>query len=188
VSPDAHSRDLEAVREGFVELWGRMATFWGVSPSAARVLGWLIARAEPADAEELMAGLGASRGAISMACRELADWGLVHPVREAGSRKLVYRPETDLEKAVRSIVQTRKRREWDPILEKTREWIPRLSGRGSGDEAVFRRRLEEIEAVVGLADSMAESFLAGKIVPRIGLKALTAAARRKRAGQKRRAK
>ena len=109
-----------------------------------------------------------------------AAQGQAQSVRAPGSRKLAYRPETDLEKAVRGIVQTRKRREWDPMLASLREWIPRLAARGSGAEAVFRRRLEDIESVVGLTDSMAESFLSGSVLPRIGLKALVSAAARKK--------
>ena len=44
---------------------------------------------------------------------------------------------------------------------------------------VFRDRLKAIEALVGLADSMAESFLKGGMVNRLGLKVLVAAAGRK---------
>jgi DNA-binding transcriptional regulator GbsR (MarR family) len=111
-----------------------------------------------------------------MAVRELIEWGLVHPRRELGSRKVLYLPETELERAVKSIVQTRKRREWDPILERLREWIPRLQTQRGAEAAAFRRRLEEIEAIVALADRVAESFLKGGAVRALGLKALIAAA------------
>jgi DNA-binding transcriptional regulator GbsR (MarR family) len=179
---------LDRVRSDFADFWGSLGSYWGVPPATARVYGWLIAQGAPCTADAIVEGLGMSRGAVSMAGRELRDWGLVHLERPQGSRQILYRPETDLEVVIKNIVQTRKRREWDPILEKTREWIPRLAARGSGDEGVFRRRLEEIEAVVGLADSMAETFLAGKVVSRIGLKALAAAAHRAQAGRKRRAR
>src|SRR5689334_10599490 len=118
--------ETESVREAFVQLWGGLGSFWGVSPAAARVYGWLLSRRDPATAEEMMEGLAMSRGAVSMACRELRDWGLVRGEREAGRRRVVHAPETDLERAVRSIVAARKRREWDPILSHLREWIPRL--------------------------------------------------------------
>ena len=114
----------EAVRKEFVQLWGSMGPFWGVSPATARIYGWLISRKDSATADEIMEGLEMSRGAVSMACRELRDWGLVALEKESGTRQLSYRPETDLEKAMRNIVQARKRREWDPILERLREWIP----------------------------------------------------------------
>ena len=34
--------------------------------------------------------------------------------------------ETDLATVISHIIQTRKRREWDPILENVRNWIPRV--------------------------------------------------------------
>jgi DNA-binding transcriptional regulator GbsR (MarR family) len=172
--------DTECVREAFVQLWGSMGPFWGVPPTTARVYGWLISKKESATADEIVKGLGMSRGAVSMACRELRDWGLIHLDREAGSRQLSYRPETDLEKAIRNIVQARKRREWDPILENLREWIPKLEAERSAEAQVFRERLKSIEALVGMADSMAESFLKGGMVQRLGLKVLVAAAAKKR--------
>jgi DNA-binding transcriptional regulator GbsR (MarR family) len=170
----------EDVRQAFVELWSSMGPFWGVPPSTARVYGWLISRGPSATAEEIMTGLGMSRGAVSMACRELRDWGLVHLERTPGSRQSAYRPETDLERAIKSIVATRKRREWDPLLAHLREWIPRLEAERSNEAAVFRERLKEIEALVALADSMAESFLKGGLVQNLGLRVLVAAAGRKR--------
>ncbi len=170
---------VEEVRREFAELWGAMAPFWGVPPMTGRVYGWLLSRAEPATAEELMEGLSMSRGAVSMACRELRDWGLVHAERVEGGRQSTYRPETDLELVIRGIVANRKRREWDPILARLRAWIPRLEGERSVEVQVFRERLRAIEALVGMADSMAESFLAGGLVQRLGLKALVGAAQRK---------
>ena len=172
--------DTESVREAFVQLWGSMGPFWGVPPTTARVYGWLVSKKDSATADEIVDGLGLSRGAVSMACRELRDWGLIHPDRAPGSRQISYRPETDLEKAIRNIVQARKRREWDPILEHLREWIPKLQAERSAEAQVFRDRLKSIEALVGMADSMAESFLKGGMVPRLGLKMLVASASRKR--------
>ncbi len=168
------------VRAEFVQLWGSLGAFWGVSPATARVFGWLLSQSESATADEIVAGLSMSRGAVSMACRELRDWGLIHVERGAGTRQISYRPETDLEKAVRSIVLARKRREWDPILAHLREWIPKLESDRSADAKVFRERLQSIEALVGLADSMAESFIKGGMVPSLGLKLLVATAHKRR--------
>jgi hypothetical protein len=53
------------------------------------------------------------------------------------------------------------------------------SAERSPDAQIFRDRLKALEALVGLADSMAESFLKGGMVNRLGLKVLVAAAARK---------
>lgn len=171
--------DTEAVREAFVQLWGTLGPFWGVSPATARVFGWLISQGESATADEIVDGLAMSRGAVSMACRELRDWGLINLERSAGSRQVSYRPETNLEKAIRNIVQARKRREWDPILHHLRDWIPKLAADRSASAATFRARLQSIESLVGVIDSIAESFLKGGMVQRLGLKVLVAAANRR---------
>ncbi|HEV8111185.1 MAG TPA: hypothetical protein VGR31_00265 [Planctomycetota bacterium] len=171
--------ETDTVRTDFVELWGAMGPFWGVPPATARVYGWLLSKKDPATADEIVAGLAMSRGAVSMACRELRDWGLLHLDHTAGTRQIGYRPETDLERAIRSIIQARKRREWDPILEHLRAWIPKLAAERSAEAAVFRERLKSIEALVATADSMAESFLKGGLVNQLGLKFLVAAAGRK---------
>jgi DNA-binding transcriptional regulator GbsR (MarR family) len=171
--------ETEAVRDAFVQLWGRMGPFWGVSPAAARVYGFLLSRADGATAEEIVDGLSMSRGAVSMAARELRDWGLSTASKEPGERGVLHRAESDLEKSIRNIVLVRKRREWDPILEHLREWIPRLRADRSRDAALFRERLEAIEGLVGLADSLAENFLKGGVVGNLGLKMMVAAAKRK---------
>ena len=173
--------NTDTVRREFVQLWGTMGPFWGISPAAARTYGWLLSRRDAATADEMMEGLDMSRGAVSMACRELRDWGLVILGKESGSRQLSYRPETDLERAMRNIVQARKRREWDPILERMREWIPKLEAERSAESQVFRDRLNAIESLVGMVDAMADSFLKGGMLPSLGLKYLVASARKKSA-------
>lgn len=168
--------ELEQVREGFVQLWGAMGPFWGISPTTARVYSWLLSRTEPADTEEIMQGLEMSRGAVSMACRELREWHLIVPEKAPGSRRSVFRPATDLEKVIRNIVQIRKRREWDPVQENLREWIPKLAADPSPDAAIFRQRLESFESLIALMDSMIDVFLKGGLVGKLGLKLLVKAA------------
>ena len=165
------------VRTELVELFGRLGRFWGISASTARVYGWLLARESAETTEAIMQGAGASRGAVSMATTELLDWGLVLAEREAGSRRTRYRVETDLARVIRNIVRTRKRREWDPLLEKIREWIPRLEEDRSGKSAALLGRLRTLERSVAAADSMAALFLEGGRLTDLGLHAIVAAAR-----------
>jgi DNA-binding transcriptional regulator GbsR (MarR family) len=169
--------EIDDVRESFVQLWGSMGSFWGISPTTARVYAWLLSRSEAADSEEIMEGLELSRGAVSMACRELREWHLVEVEKVAGSRRVSYRPATDLEKVTRNIVQIRKRREWDPVLEHLREWIPQLEEEDSDEAGIFRQRLQSLERLVTLADSMVEMFLKGGVVSKVGLNLLVKASR-----------
>ena len=174
----------EQVRAEFIQLWSRLGQFWGIPAGTSRVYAWLLSCPDGAGSEEIMDGLTMSRGAVSMACKELRDWGLMTAVQEPGVRKTRYKVETDLATVVRNIVLARKRREWDPILEGVKDWIPRLESDGSTAAQVFRDRLEAIESCVGMADGMAQRFLAGGLLSDLGLKTLTTAARTRKRRKK----
>lgn len=169
--------ELDEVRGAFIQLWGRLAPLWGITPTAGRILACLIARDGSADGDALAEELEMSRGAVSMATRELIDWGLVHPERPTGSRRVTYRAETDLERAIKAIIQARKRKEWDPLRENLAGWIERLRRDRSPEAATLRHRFEEVADVIGLVNSMATAFLGGGILQRFGLKTLVSAAR-----------
>jgi len=160
----------DQIQPAFIEFWARMAGFWGIPPGTARVHAWLIAQSEAADAEAIMEGLGLSRGAVSMACRELVEWGLVNEERAPGSRRRAYHCEDDLEKLVRVVVQNRRRREWTPMLDRLDEWLPVLRTDRSKNGREFRERLAGLRALVHMADDMAEAFLAGGTLKGFGLK------------------
>ena len=170
----------EQVRAEFIQLWSRLGQFWGIPAGTSRVYAWLLSCPDGAWSEEIMDGLTMSRGAVSMACKELRDWGLATSVQEPGVRKARYQVETDLGTVIRNIVQARKRREWDPMLEGVREWIPRLESDDSTAARVFRNRLESIESCVGMADGMTQRFLGGGLLTSLGLKTLTTAARKRK--------
>ena len=175
----------EQVRDEFIQLWSRLGQFWGIPAGTSRVYAWLLSCPDGTGSEEIMAGLMMSRGAVSMACKELRDWGLAVAVRDPGQRRVRYAVETDLATVVRNIIQARKRREWDPVLDGVRDWIPRLESDGSKDATVLRDRLASIEACVSMADGMAQRFLDGGMLSELGLKTLTAAARKRRRRGKR---
>ena len=151
----------EEVRREFIQLWSQLAKVWGISGATARVYAWLFSQAKGSDTEEIMAGLKVGRGTISTACRELQDWGLLAAEQEPGGRRLRYTVETDLVKVIRSIILRRKSREWDPILEHTRDWIPRLEADRTPEAGLFRARLRALANCLALADTTARHFLGG---------------------------
>lgn len=168
---------LERVRGELVVLWDRLGPLWGISPAAGRVHAWLLAQAEPKDAEDIAAGLESSRGAVSMACAELTDWGVIAAEKPAGSRRVLYRPITDVELIIRNIIQARKRREWDPLLAHLDRALDALAGDGSADATEIRSRLDRIRGVVGAVDRLADTFLKGGALGTLGLKAIVRASR-----------
>ncbi|QDU66341.1 GbsR/MarR family transcriptional regulator [Engelhardtia mirabilis] len=171
--------NADQVRAEFTELWGQLASFWGISPAAARAFAHLFTLEEGATAQELREGLAMSAGAVSTATRELREWGLAAPVRQPRSRQVQWRVETDVERVVRTIVATRKRREWDPILEHVDRWLPELSGSKDAESVHVRERLETVRAIVKVADDMAQAFLRGGVVEKLGLSLLVKATKRR---------
>jgi DNA-binding transcriptional regulator GbsR (MarR family) len=167
---------LHQVREEVVMLWARLGPLWGISPSAGRVHGWLLTQTEPQEAEAIADGLQMSRGAVSMACTELEEWGVIVAERPAGSRRQVFRPVTDLAEVIRSIIQVRKQREWDPLLTQLDRWLEMLDG-DRGAAVDVRSRLERLRGVIALADRMALQFLKGGALSSLGLKAMVRASR-----------
>ena len=117
-----------------------------------------------------------SRGAVSMACAELVEWGVIVAERPAGARRTLFRPVTDLEQVILSIVQTRKRREWDPLLTQLDRWLEAL-GQERGAGVDVRSRLERIRGVVAVVDRMAMRLLKGGALGTLGIKAVVRASR-----------
>ena len=114
-----------------------------------------------------------------MACKELLDWGLVASSRTSGSRRVVFRAESNLERAIVSIVRTRKRKEWDPLLAEVRDWRTLLENETSPEARRLRRLFGDLEGVVGMVEATARAFLDGFVIRRFGLKSLLRAARRR---------
>jgi DNA-binding transcriptional regulator GbsR (MarR family) len=170
---------LPAVREAFVRFWGRMGPLWGIPPATGQVHAYLLSRSEPPDAEEIATALAMSRGSVSMALKELVDWGLVHAGRPAGSRRTLHRAEDDVERVLRAVLETRKRREWNPLREHLGGWIEDLRRETSRDATALRERLQRIEGIVALLDELAESFLRGGSLGSKGLRAFVSAALRR---------
>jgi DNA-binding transcriptional regulator GbsR (MarR family) len=167
---------LSQVRDELVMLWDRLGPLWGISPSAARVHGWLLTQVEPHEAEEIAAGLKMSRGAVSMACTELEEWGVIVAERPSGSRRQAFRPVTDLEQVIRTIIQVRKQREWDPLLTQLDRWLELLEG-ARGEAVDVRSRLERLRGVIALVDRMSMRFLRGSALGSLGLKAIVRSSR-----------
>ena len=177
-------RKADKVRAEFIDLWGRLASFWGISPAAARVFAHLLSVEDGATAEELCEQLSMSRGAVSTATRELREWGLARPEKQPGSRQVRWRMETDTQRVVKGIVATRKRREWDPILDHVGEWVEELSKESDSKSLYLREQLETVQAIVQLADDMARAFLRGGVIEKLGLKLLVNATKRRRKKRK----
>lgn len=84
-TPLADDPSPEDVRVAFADLWGDMGPAWNVTPSVARVHGYLLAHGGTLTERQLREALGLSHRATSLALGELEDWRLVE--REDDQRR-----------------------------------------------------------------------------------------------------
>jgi DNA-binding transcriptional regulator GbsR (MarR family) len=144
----------EDVRVAFADTWGDMGPAWNVTPSVARVHGYLLAAGGELTERDLREALGLSHRATSLALGELEQWRLVERV-EDGSRPprpgppaVAWRVAGDRWRWFQRVAEERRAREADPLQ-------PRLATcRQLADEAVAASP-DSIEAV-RLRDWLAE--------------------------------
>ena len=107
-------RHAEALSR-FVDLWGEMASKWGISRTMAQVHALLYSSEEPMDTDEIMAILGISRGNANMNLRSLTKWHLVQKVSVVGSRRDYFTAEKDVWIITQQIIRHRERKELAPV-------------------------------------------------------------------------
>ena len=128
-----HSTSYLAARDKFVQLWGNMASSWGINKTMSQIHALLYAESEALHTDEIMSILDISRGNANMNLRRLLDWELIHKVQFEGDRKDYFSAETDVWKIVNTIIRERQQREIAPIRNRIEECITLLEGNDTGD-------------------------------------------------------
>ncbi len=133
----------EEAREKFIQTWGAMGSNWGVSRTMSQIHAYLLTLTEDTTADEIMEGLGLSRGNVSMSLKALQEWGLVYKSYKAGERKEFFYAEKDIYRIAMQIAKERKKRELDPMIQ-VLEQLKDLKV-----EAKDKSEAEEFEKVIG---------------------------------------
>ena len=128
-----NSTSYLAARDKFVQLWGNMASSWGINKTMSQIHALLYAESEALHTDEIMSILDISRGNANMNLRRLLDWELIHKVQFEGDRKDYFSAETDVWKIVNTIIRERQQREIAPIRNRIEECITLLEGDDTGD-------------------------------------------------------
>jgi HTH-type transcriptional regulator, glycine betaine synthesis regulator len=163
-----HKPDVAAVREqieqNFVDLWRRMSSLWGISPTMAEIHGLLYITGAALSMDDIMARLGISRGNVSMNLSKLSEWGLIRRVHKRGDRRDYYESLSDVWEMFTLVASQRKRREIDPILNTLHQCSDDLSpetlGKAAANEGVQeqRRRVQDLLSLLSLMDGLAQRF------------------------------
>lgn len=153
----------EDVRVAFADLWGDMGPAWNVTPSVARVHGYLLVSGGLNTEREVREALGLSHRATSLALAELEEWRLVErlddPRRGArpGPSAVAWRVVGDRWRWFQRVAEERRSREADPLqprLEACLELADEAIAVSPDDPEAVRLRewLTEIQSFVTLFD------------------------------------
>jgi DNA-binding transcriptional regulator GbsR (MarR family) len=159
---------LSEVEHAFVELWGDMSSWWGVSRTMAEIHGLLYITGAALSAEEIQQRLDISRGNVSMNIRTLVEWGLVRRTRKRGDRREYYESLADVWEMFTLLAAQRKRREIDPVIRTLQQCRDSLTPAALGahaEEPRARQHFQRIEDLLGFLTTMAhlaERFFASR--------------------------
>jgi DNA-binding transcriptional regulator GbsR (MarR family) len=153
----------EDVRVAFADIWGDMGPAWNVTPSVARVHGYLLIWGRLLTEREVREALGLSHRAASLALAELEEWGLVERVEDAprearpGPPAVAWRVVGDRWRWFQRVAEERRAREADPLqprLATCLELAELVAVASPGDVEAQRLRgwLAEIQGFVTLFD------------------------------------
>lgn len=123
-----HTTSYLAARDEFVQLWGDMASSWGINKTMSQIHALLYAESDALHTDEIMSILSISRGNANMNVRRLLDWELIHKVQFEGDRKDYFSAETDVWKIVNTIIRERQQREIAPIRARLEKCVSLLEG------------------------------------------------------------
>ena len=108
---------LSTAKQKFICEWGKLGSNWGINKAMGQIHGLLLVACDDLCGDDIMEELQMSRGNVNMNLRALQDWQLVHKVYKPGQRKDYYKAEKDLSKVLKIIVEHRKKKELDPLME-----------------------------------------------------------------------
>jgi len=117
----ADSPTAEDVRVAFADTWGDMGPAWNVTPSVARVHGYLLVDGGTLTERDIREALGLSHRAASLALAELEDWRLVERVEDTrrdprpGPSAVAWRVMGDRWRWFQRVAEERRAREADPL-------------------------------------------------------------------------
>jgi DNA-binding transcriptional regulator GbsR (MarR family) len=146
---------LTPIQQKFILHWGEMGAKWGINRTVAQIHALLYLSDRPLNAEEIATTLGVARSNVSNSLRELQGWGIVKITHILGDRRDHFDSMKDVWEMFRIIVDERKKREADPVLNMLRDAVAEAKKPGAAD-AHTRERLAEMLQFFELMTSWVE--------------------------------
>lgn len=139
------------IEDQVLQEWAELATAWGVSPVLGRIHGLLLLNGDPMTAEEICDRLQISRASASVQLNAILDWGLARRLFVPGDRRQYYQADQDHWSWFRRAAVVRKRREFDPIVDRLSEALAaaRENAPGDAEMGALGERLAQLHRFVG---------------------------------------
>lgn len=139
------------IEDRVMQEWAELATAWGVSPVLGRIHGLLLLNGQPMTAEEICERLQISRASASVQLNAILDWGLARRLFVPGDRRQYYQADQDHWSWFRRAAIVRKRREFDPVVERLGEALAtaRAAAQGDAELVGLSDRVENLHRFVG---------------------------------------
>lgn len=158
-APTTDSPTPEDVRVAFADTWGDMGPAWNVTPSVARVHGYLLVSGGTLTERDIREALGLSHRAASLALGELEEWRLVERVDDTrkdprpGPSAVAWRVLGDRWRWFQRVAEERRAREADPLQPRLAVCLELADQavNASPDDVEARRLRTWIEEIQGLA-------------------------------------
>lgn len=148
---------LSEGKQKFICQWGSMCMNWGVNKTMGQIHALGLISNKPLCCEDIMETLQLSRGNVNMNVRSLVDWGLVNKVHITGERKEYFEAEKDFWKVFRLIIERRKKKELDPLLEMLDKMSCIQAQCPDSDE--FCKTVRELKAYSKKADTTLQAII-----------------------------
>ena len=168
VSSTDPANNLSKITRDFVLHWGEMGSRWGINRTVAQIHALLYISARPINAEEIVDSLGVARSNVSNSIRELQGWGLIKTVHLMADRRDHFEAVGDVWALFKTIMQTRKQREFDPTVNALSRCIEDPDF--AAESAAAQMRLREMHELMAALSLWSDQML--KLSPKTLTKAM----------------
>lgn len=150
---------LAEAKMEFVQTWGSIGSSWGIPRSMAQIHALLLASKDALSTEDVMDTIKISRGNVNINMRELINWKLVAKQNKLGERKEFFSANKDIMAMAQNIVQERKKRELQPVLDLLLKLKSDKIEGNKEEVAHFQKLMDELEDFIQQLDQLSEIWL-----------------------------
>lgn len=150
----------DQVRNRLMAALGRQSAFWGLGKTPGEMFAALYLAAEPLSLAQLAAAAGVTKGAASVAARQLESIGLIRRSQRPGDRRVFFAAETDFWVAAQRLLERRQKPEFDESFRQVRDLLQAVRQEPSSPQRDHTlKRLENLQAFYDQLDAVVAIIL-----------------------------